>query len=64
MVDIHVQPHSDRIGGDQEVDLAGGAAPAPAQQLGDGVDRLGREGDDGTPPRQAREFGRTGMGQL
>ena len=34
----------------------GGAAPLPTDQLGDGVDLLGREGDDRRAARQARQL--------
>ncbi|KAK0358965.1 hypothetical protein LTR94_033198, partial [Friedmanniomyces endolithicus] len=66
MRDIHVEPHADRIGGDEIVDLARlehldlcvagargkrphhhrGASAQTAQHFGDGVNLLGREGDD------------------
>ena len=83
MVDVHVQPHADGVGGDQEVHLAGlverdlgvaragaqrahhhgGATPLAAHQLGDGVDRLGGEGDDGAAAGQAGQFLRSGIAQ-
>ena len=76
MVDVHVEAHADRVGRDQEIDLAGleeldlGVAGARAErphhhrraaamapdQFGDGVDRVGGEGDDGAAPRQAGQF--------
>ena len=76
VVDVEVQAHADRVGGDEVVDVAvleqldlgvararreraehdrGAAALAP-DQLGDGVDLLGREGDDGGAARQARDL--------
>src|SRR3984957_1122565 len=84
MVDIHVQPHPDRVGRDQEVDFAGleqidlgiararaerahddgGAAALAADKLGDGVNRIGGESDDGAAPRQARHLLRAGVGEL
>ena len=84
MVDIHVQSHPNRVGRDQEIDLAGleqsdlrvagaGAqrahdhrrAPAlAADELGDGVDRVSRERDDGAASRQTRQFLGTGVGEL
>ena len=76
MVEIEVQPHADRVGGDEEVDVAilvnfyllvararaerpehhGGAAALAADQLADGVDLVGREGDDRRALRQARQL--------
>ena len=73
MVDIHVQPHPDRIGRDQEIDFAGleqidlgvastrterahdhgGPAALAADELGNGVNRVRGESDDGA----AREAG-------
>ena len=67
MVEVEVEPHADRVGGDEEVDVAGleqldllvagarakraehhrGAAALAADQLGDRIDLVGREGDDG-----------------
>ena len=67
VVDVEVEAHADRVGGDEEVDVArlverdlgvararrqraehhGGAAALAADQLGDRVDLVGREGDDG-----------------
>ncbi|MNJ44801.1 hypothetical protein D3C77_398670 [compost metagenome] len=83
MVHVHVQPHADGVGGDQEVDLArleqldlgvAGAraqgphdhrrpAPLAAQQFGDGVDLLGREGDHGAAAGQAGQLLRPGVAQ-
>ena len=83
MVDVHVEPHADRVGGDEIIDLARlihgdlgvagargkrahhhrRAAAHPAQHLGDRIDLLGREGDDGGARRQARELGRAGIAQ-
>ena len=83
MVDLHVQPHADGVGGHQEVHLArleqldlgvagaraqaahdhGGPAPLAADQLGDGVDLLGREGDDGAAPGQAGQLLGPGIAQ-
>ena len=40
------------------------AAALAADQLGDGVDRVGGEGDDRAAPRQAGELLRPGVGQL
>ena len=39
------------------------AAPEAAQHLGEAVDLLGREGDDGGARRQARQLGRSGVTQ-
>ena len=84
MVDVHVEPHADRVGRDQEIDLAGleqgdlrvagaraerahhhrRAAALAADQLGDGVDRIGREGDDGAAPGQAGQLLRPVVGEL
>ena len=84
VVDVHVEAHADRVGGDEEVDLARleerdlgvagagrqrphhhrRAAALAADQLGDGVDRVGGEGDDGAARRQAGELLRAGVGQL
>ena len=84
MVDVHVQAHADRVGGDQEIDLAGleqldlgvagarterahhhrRAAALAADEFGDGVDRVGGEGDDGAAPRQAGQLLRARVGQL
>ncbi len=76
VVDVEVEPHADRVGGHQVVDLAvlvhgdlgvagaraerpqhhRGSAPLAPDQLGDGVDLLGREGHDGGTVRQARQL--------
>ena len=76
MVDVEVEPHADRVGGDEIIDIAGlvdldlgvagarreraehhgRAAALAADQLGDGVDLLDREGDDGRARRQARDL--------
>ena len=84
MVDIHVQPHPDRVGRDQEVDFAGleqidlGVAGArterahddgrpaalAADELGDGVNRVGGESDDGAARRQAGQLLRAGVAEL
>ena len=84
VVDVEVEPHADRVGGDEVIDVAGleeldlrvagarreraehhrGAAALAADQLGDGVDLLGREGDDGGAARQARDLLLAGEGQL
>jgi hypothetical protein len=40
----------------QRAEHHGGAAALAADQLGDGVDLLGREGDDGRAPGQARDL--------
>jgi methionine aminopeptidase len=40
------------------------AAALAADQLGDGVDLVGREGDDGRAARQARQLLRTGIGEM
>ena len=67
VVDVHVEAHADRVGGDQIVDLArlvhgdlgvagaraqraqhhGGAAALAPDDLGEGIDVGGGEGDDG-----------------
>ena len=67
VIDVEIEPHADRVGRDQIVDVAGlierdlrvararrqraehdrGAAALAADQFGDRVDFLGREGDDG-----------------
>ena len=39
-------------------------AALAADQLGDGVDRVGGEGDDGAAPRQAGQLLGTGVGEL
>ncbi|CAH0304574.1 hypothetical protein ROS9278_04677 [Roseomonas sp. CECT 9278] len=84
MVDIHVQAHADRVGRDQEIDLAvlvqrdlrvararrqpahhhRAAAAAAANGLGDGVDLVRAEGDDGGPRGQAGQLGRPCVGEL
>ena len=84
VVDVHVEAHADRVGGDQKVDLARleegdlgvagagrqrahdhrRAAAMAADQFGDGVDRVGREGDDGGARRQAGQLLRAGIGEL
>jgi hypothetical protein len=67
VVDVEIEAHADRIGGDEVVDIARlverhlrvagaratarrappRAAALAADQFGDGVDLVGREGDDG-----------------
>ena len=67
MVDVEIEAHADRVGGDEIVDVAGlverdlgvagarrqraehdgGAAALAADQLGDRIDLVGGEGDDG-----------------
>ena len=42
----------------------GGPAALAADQFGDGVDRIGGEGDDGAAPRQAGQLLWAGVGQL
>ena len=84
VVDVEVEAHADRVGGDEVVDVAGlveldlgvagarreraqhdgGAAALAPDQLGDGVDLLGREGDDGGAARQARDLLLAREGQL
>ena len=84
VVDVEVQPHADRIGGDQVVDVAGlverdlgisgawrkgaqhhgCAAALAADQLGDGIDFVGREGDDCRATRQARQLLGARIGQV
>jgi hypothetical protein len=75
VVDIEIEAHADRVGGDEIVDIAGlkistcalrvrgqraehhsRTAALAADQLGDGVDLVGREGDDGGASRQAGEL--------
>ncbi len=76
VIDVEIEPHADRVCGDQIFDIAGlierdlrvaaaraerphyhrGTAPLAADQFGYGVDFLGREGDDGGAPRQARDL--------
>src|SRR5262249_55311660 len=66
VIDVEIEPHADRIGGDEIFDVAGlieldlsvsrargeraehdgRAATLAADQLGDGIDLLGRERDD------------------
>ena len=76
MIDVEIEPHADRVGGDQIVDVAGlierdlrvsgarreraqhhrRAAALAADQLGDGIDLLGRERHDGGAARQPRDL--------
>ena len=84
VVDIEVEPHADRVGGHEVVDMAGlveldlrvagarrqrpehhrGTAALAADELGDGVDLLGREGHDGGAVRQPRNLLLAREGQL
>ena len=84
MIDIEIEAHADRIGGDQIIDVArlierhlriararaeraehdGSAAALTADQFGDGIDLLGREGDDGGAPRQPGDLLLAGKGEL
>ena len=84
MVDVHVEAHADRVGGDEEIDFARlkeidlrvsgsgrqrthhhrRAAALAANEFGDGVDGVGREGDDRAAPRQARQLLRPVVDQL
>ena len=83
VIDVEVEPHADRVGGDEVVDVAGlvqrdlrvararrqraqhhgRAAALAADQLGDRVDLLGREGDDGRAARQAGDLLLAGEGR-
>ena len=83
VVDVEVETHADRVGGNDVVDVARlihldlrvagarrqraqhdrGAATLATDQLGDGVDLLGREGDDGRARRQARQLLLAGEGE-
>jgi hypothetical protein len=76
VIDVEVEPHADRVGGDQVVDIAvlkhldlrvagarrertehdRGAAMLAADQLGDGVDFIGRERDDRGAARLPRDL--------
>ena len=84
MVEIKVEAHADRIGGNEIIDIArleqchlgvagarrqraqhdGRAALLAADQLGDGIDLVGGEGDDRGTPRQAGQLLRAGIGQM
>src|SRR5689334_19214406 len=76
MVEIEIKSHADRVGGDEEVDVAvlverdlgiaragreraendGGAAALTPHQLGDGIDVVEREGDDGRAAGEAGDL--------
>ena len=84
MVDIHVDAHSDRIGGDHEIDFArlierhlrvararaeraqdhGSSAALAPHRIGEAVNVLDRERDDGGTAGQARKLLRSGIGQV
>ncbi len=84
MIDIEIEPHADRIGGDQVIHLARliqrhlgvaragreraehhrRAATLAPDQLGNGIDLLRREGDDGRARGQARDLALAGEDEL
>ena len=84
MVEVEIEAHADRVGGDEIVDVArlverdlgvararreraehdGRAAALAAHELGDGVDLVGREGDDRRAAGQARELLLAGIGEV
>ena len=66
IVDLAALEHCDlgiASGGRERAHDHGGAALEPPQHLGERVDLLGREGDDGRAGRQARELDATGIAQ-
>ena len=84
MVHIHVQAHTDGIGGDQEIDIArlvqrylcvagtgrqgpqhhGSATALAADDVGQGINLLRREADNGAAAGQAGELLRSRIGEV
>ena len=84
VVDIEIEPHADRVGGDDIIDVAvlehvdlgvsrarrkraehnRRPATLAAQEFGDGVDLLGRKGDDGAATRQSGNLALADEAQL